>query len=96
MDELLHEPLNLVVLLVAILIAIPLFGWLLTLVQATFRALLSITAIGIIAALILIVFFGVSPDRITQQVSRAPQAVQHLLTEGKAPWKSFSQAYGKG
>lgn len=95
MDELMHEPLNLVVLLVAILIAIPLFGWLLTLVQATFRAALSIAAIGIIAALILIVFLGVSPDRITQQVSRAPQAMQQFLSDGKAPWKRFSQAYSK-
>lgn len=95
MDELIREPLNLVVLLIAILIAIPLFGWLLTLVQITFRAALSIAAIGTIAALILIVLFGVSPDQIVHQVSRVPQTMRQLLTEGNAPWKSFSQAYSK-
>ncbi|PSB25198.1 hypothetical protein [Stenomitos frigidus] len=95
MDELIREPLNLVVLLIAILIAIPLFGWLLTLVQATFRAALSLAAIGIIAALILIVLFGVSPDQIVHQVSRTPQALRQILIEGTNSWKSFSQAYGK-
>lgn len=93
MDELIREPLNLVVLLLAVLIAIPLFGWLLTLVQVTFRAAFSIAAIGIIAALLLIVLFGVSPDQIIHQVSRIPQTLRQTLFEGNAPWKSFSQAY---
>lgn len=93
-NELMHEPLNLVVLLIAVLIAIPLFSWLLTLVQATFRAVFSIAAIGIIAALILIVLFGVSPDQIIQQVNRVPQRVEQIFTDG-TPWKNFSQAYGK-
>lgn len=93
MNELVQEPLNLVILLVAILIAIPLFGWLLTLVQFTFRAALSTAAIGIIASLILIVLFGVSPDQIVHQVSRVPQTLRQTLFEGNAPWKRFSQAY---
>ncbi|MBW4580784.1 MAG: hypothetical protein KME42_14555 [Tildeniella nuda ZEHNDER 1965/U140] len=95
MDELIREPLNLVILLLAILVAIPLFGWLLTLVQITFRAALSIAAIGIIASLILIVLFGVSPDQIVHQVSRVPQTLRQVLFEGNAPWKSVSQAYSK-
>ncbi|MBW4473058.1 MAG: hypothetical protein KME45_22165 [Stenomitos rutilans HA7619-LM2] len=95
MNELMREPLNLVVLLIAILLAIPLFSWLLTLVQATFRAAFSIAAIGLIAALVLIVLFGVSPDQIVHQVSRVPQALQQMVTDGKAPWKNMSQAYDK-
>lgn len=85
MDELLREPLHLFVLLIAIAIAIPLFGWLLSLVQATFRAALSIAAIGLIAALVLIILFGVSPDQIVHQVSRAPQTLRQLIT-GNTPW----------
>lgn len=95
MNEFIREPLNLVVLLIALLLAIPLFSWLLTLVQATFRVVLSIAAIGLIASLILIVLFGVSPDQIIQQVSRVPQTVEQLFTNGNSPWKNFSQAYGK-
>ena len=93
MDELLREPLNLVVLLIAIVIAIPLFGWLLTLVQVTFRAALSIAAIGLIAALILIVLFDVNPDQIVHQVSRVPQTLRQLITEGNAPWSKWSQVH---
>lgn len=96
MDELIREPLHLVVLLIAILIAIPLFGWLLTLVQATFRTVLSLAAIGIIAALILVVLFGVSPDQIVHQVSRVPQTLRQILTEGNYSWKNISQGYGNG
>ena len=94
MDELIREPFNLVILLIAILIAIPLFGWLLTLVQVTFRAALSIAAIGVIAALILLVLFDVSPNQMVHQVSRVPQTLRQVLTEGNYSWKHISQGYG--
>jgi hypothetical protein len=80
-----REPLNLVILLIAIVVAIPLFGWLLTLVQIIFRTVLSIAAIGVIAALILIVRFGVSPGQIVHPVSRVSQTVRQVVIDGNAP-----------
>ncbi len=92
MSELLREPIDLVVLLIAILVAIPLFSWLLTIVQATVRAALSIAAIGIIASLVLIVVFGISPDQILHQVSRIPQTLQQLLNEGRSLFSTLLQS----
>jgi hypothetical protein len=80
-----REPLNLVILLIAIVVAIPLFGWLLTLVQIIFRTVLSIAAIGVIAALILIVRFGVSSDQIVHPVSHVSQTVRQYVIDGNAP-----------
>lgn len=67
---------NLILFLAALVVAFLIFGWLLKVVKATFSAAFTIAFI----ALILMVFFGIGPEQLFQEVQRIFQSIWDFVT----------------
>lgn len=71
-------PLDLIIFVAALIVAWLAFNWLLKVVKTTLSTAIAIAAI----VLVLMLFFGVQPGELWQQITQLPQTIWNTITGG--------------